>query len=236
MKHLAEEIQIKSKRKIWIMSDPHYGHKNIVRGCSEWKEFEKGSSHQKLRDFDTLEEHNNAIVENINSLVAEDDELWHLGDWSFGGYRNIWEFRKRIKCKNIHSIHGNHDQHIENNRILDEDQAKETPYYATNKMVRMQDIFSSVQYYKELKLNMGSQKVHLIMSHFAMRVWNKSHHGSIMLFGHSHGSLKGYEKYKTMDVGVDTNNLKPYSLEQILDIMRSRENLVDIDHHNQNTN
>lgn len=63
---------------------------------------------------------NEAIIKSINDTVKEDDTLYHLGDWSFGGYHNIWNFRKRIICKDIRFVFGNHDHHIRNNRVLSE--------------------------------------------------------------------------------------------------------------------
>src|SRR5687768_7511272 len=99
----------------WFTSDTHYHHKNIVRGCTEWEESPGG---QRTRNFDTLEAHDAALVENINKQVKENDVLYHAGDWSFGGIDSIWNFRKQIKCKTIHLILGNHDHHIENDRPL----------------------------------------------------------------------------------------------------------------------
>ena len=98
---------------IWFTSDSHWGHKNICIGVSEWDDKE-----QSCRKFDTLEEMNELIVSNINKYVKEDDILYHLGDWSFGGIENIWEFRKQINCKNIYLVPGNHDHHIKSNKIL----------------------------------------------------------------------------------------------------------------------
>ncbi len=211
----------------YFTSDTHYGHKNIVRGTSEWENKDNG---QRVRDFDTMEEHNDALVKSINALVKENDELWHLGDWSFGGFQNIIDFRKKLNCKNIHLVFGNHDHHIERNKE------------------GVQGYFKSVQYYKELSLN--SHRI--IMSHYAMRVWNKSHHGSIMLYGHSHGTLDEFtidttnptwigdqyfiKNYRTMDVGMDTNNLYPYHLDEIIDKMKARDMHMEIDHHNSKTN
>lgn len=87
----------------YFTSDTHYAHKNIVRGTTEWLgDEDKGqASVDRTRNFNTLEEHNQILIDNINQLVKENDVLYHLGDWSFGGYDNIWNFRKQLKCKNI---------------------------------------------------------------------------------------------------------------------------------------
>jgi calcineurin-like phosphoesterase family protein len=103
------KIQINNKQNIFFCSDPHYGHVGIVRGTSSW-EGKKGT-----RDFKTVEEHDNTLVNNINKTVGENDILFCLGDWSFGNYKssenvsNIRKFREKINCKNIHLILGNHD-------------------------------------------------------------------------------------------------------------------------------
>ncbi len=208
-------------QNIFFTSDTHYNHKNIVRGTSEWKGFEEGGSHQRTRDFDTLEEHNEVLVKSINSLVKENDILYHLGDWSFGGHENIKIFRNRLNCKNIHLIFGNHDQHIE---------PKDSPY---------RGCFNSAQHVKQFSLRLGTEKTGkygkqgFFLSHYSHQVWNQHHHGVIHLFGHSHGTIKGIGK--SMDVGVDTNNLYPYHLDEILDIMKGKD-IEIIDHHNKNTN
>lgn len=210
-------------KNIWFTSDTHYHHKNIVRGTTSWE-----GATDKCRDFKTLEEHDTTLVDNINSLVKPDDILFHLGDWSFGGHEQIRHFRERLQCQEIHLILGNHDQHIE---------PIDSPY---------RSLFASVQHYKEITTKVDPTKTKyfgkhkFILSHFAMRVWNKSHHGSIMLHGHSHGTLPDYsngnKKFRTMDVGVDTNNLFPYHLDQILEVMYDRDSCMEVDHHNKKTN
>lgn len=192
--------------QVHFISDTHYSHKNIIRGTSDWVDKDK------TRWFNTIEEHNTCLVNVINSKVREDDILYHLGDWSFGGFENISEFRKQLNCKTIHLILGNHDHHIENNRN------------------RIQNLFESVQHYKEIIVH--NQLI--ILSHYSMRVWNKLHKNSWMLYGHSHGTLPDIGG-KTMDVGCDTNNLLPYSFEEIKQIMNKRINL-EVDHHGKNTN
>ena len=206
---------------IWFTSDTHFHHKNIVRGTTEWTNLDPNTSHQSLRDFNNLEEHDESLITSINSVVKCNDILWHLGDWSFGGHEQIKLFRQRLNCKRINLIFGNHDQHIEKNG---------SPY---------KNLFDSVQYYKELSFKIDCQisgqygKTKLILSHYAHRVWNQSHHGTIHLYGHSHGTLPGVGK--SMDVGVDTNNLYPYHLDEIVDKMKGVETTI-VDHHNENTN
>lgn len=199
----------------FFTSDTHAYHKNICRGTTEWKHKEE-QGYTQCRDFNTPEEMTEQMIFNINSLVKWNDVLYHLGDWSFGGADKIIKFRERINCNTIHLILGNHDQHIEKDSVY-------------------RNLFSSVSHYKEIQLNSHQYgKVRTCMFHYATRVWNKSHHGSIFLYGHSHGTLEDAGN-RSMDVGVDTNNLFPYSEKEILDRLMPRTNDV-VDHHNKGTN
>lgn len=230
------KLQLTEKQNIWFCSDPHYDHGGLVRGTSSWEDT------RLCRDFDTLRQHNDTLVSNINALVKEDDILFCLGDWSFGDYKtnanvdNVRHFRNRLNCNNIHLILGNHDQEI-------------------RKMPVLQSYFSSVQDYLELQVSIPTneqgvkaRKQLIVMSHYAMRVWNKSHHGSYMLHGHSHGTLDAMtpnianptwigdqyyiKNYRTMDVGFDTHpEFRPYSFQEIQDIMQKRDVTLEIDHH-----
>jgi len=67
-----------------------------------------------------------------------------------------------------------------------------------------------VPYIWERKI--GGQWV--VCCHYAMRTWPRSHYGSWQLFGHSHGKLKDHGT-RQMDVGVDTNDFRPYSFDDI---------------------
>ena len=76
----------------------------------------------------------------------------------------------------------------------------------------------------ELKLN----KDLLCLMHYPMHSWNKSHHGSIHLHGHCHGSIDTENRLRRrLDVGVDSENSESYSpisLDQIFDIVDQRPN------------
>jgi len=61
---------------------------------------------------------------------------------------------------------------------------------------------------------------YIVVCHYAMRIWAKSHYNSWQLFGHSHGKLEGVGKQ--MDIGVDTHNFYPYSLDEIRTIMKTK--------------
>lgn len=202
-------------RNIWFTSDTHFGHKNICRGETRWATIDKDTGmkipSQNTRDFETLEEMNNVLVENINKNVKENDILWHLGDWSFGEGNTI-VFRKLLNVKTIHLILGNHDHIIA-------------------KYPELQKLFSSVS------LGYGWPKSPMIkdhkfvLSHFPMLVWDQHIHGSIHLHGHSHGSLqdKNYYERRVMDVGIDCHSeFRPYHIDEILAIMKARKiNPVD---------
>ena len=197
---------------IWFTSDTHFGHTNITGpSISSWKD--------GYRNFNSVQEMNDALVHNINKIVGEDDILYHLGDWSFGGVHNIHYFRKALVCKNIHLILGNHDHHIKD---------KEIKFFDSS--FNPMDLFSSVQNVFTGKI--GSREFHL--SHYSHQVWPASHKGVIHLFGHSHGSLKGIGR--SMDVGVDTHKeFRPYHINEIFKIMDGIS-INFIDHHESDTN
>ena len=79
----------------WFTADFHLGHANIIRYCG--------------RPFESVAEMDAAILGRLNSSVAEDDILYFLGDFCRGSGREALAYRKRIRCKNIFFVEGNHD-------------------------------------------------------------------------------------------------------------------------------
>jgi calcineurin-like phosphoesterase family protein len=57
--------------------------------------------------------------------------------------------------------------------------------------------------------------VQLVLCHYPLKSWPASFHGSVNIFGHEHGVLTNLEP-RQLDVGVDTNNFYPYSLEDVI--------------------
>jgi len=206
-------IKIDKDKKVWIISDTHFGHKNICRGVTEWRLPDGSVPIAQTRDFDTIGQMNDAIVNGINSVVGQDDVLIHLGDWSFGGFENIKIFRDRIVCQEIHLILGNHDHHIENNRS------------------DCQELFTSVNHYTKLMYKFDT----LVLMHYPIDSWDGLNKGHIHLHGHVHlPTGKIFGKGRRMDVGIDGSLFfAPYSLDNVVKIVKLREirSNMDNDHH-----
>jgi len=204
--------KILTSGKVCITSDTHYSHKNICRGVTVWRTIDGNIPIDATRDFPNLDVMNSFIVNNINEKVGPDDTLIHLGDVAFGGVEKIGEFLGRLVCKNVHLVLGNHDQNIKKNREN------------TN------DKFLSIQNY--LEVNIGG--VDFVLSHYPLSSWNQLNKGSIHLHGHVHlPRNKRFGKGKKMDVGMDGNNLYPYSISEIVHMMDKRcvESETNGDHH-----
>lgn len=172
---------------IYFTADTHFNHKNIIQYSN--------------RPFQSVEEMNQSLIDNINALVKSNDELYHLGDFAFG---NVEKFRRQINCKNLHIIFGNHDREARLNKHL----------------------FSSYSDFREIKVFGKS----ITLCHYAMRVWNKSHHGAYHLYGHSHGSLPDDPNSRSFDCGVDCHGYKPISFDEVTQLM-SKKTWKAVDHH-----
>lgn len=61
---------------------------------------------------------------------------------------------------------------------------------------------------------------YIVVCHYAMRVWPRSHYNSWQLFGHSHGKLS--PEGKQHDIGVDNNAYRPISFYEIQNLMGDR--------------
>jgi len=209
-------IKIKNKEKVWIFSDPHYNHKNICRGVTNWRMTDGSVPEAQTRNFKDLDQMNAAIVNNINDTVGQQDILICLGDWSFGGFESITEFWDRLICKNIYLILGNHDHHIENNRD------------------DIEKLFLEVGHYATLEIEDGYK---FRLMHYPISSWDGLRKGVIHLHGHCHlPTDKRFGEGKRMDVGMDGHpEFRPYDLRrEIIPLMNKRpigSELGSEDHH-----
>lgn len=211
-------LRIDKNKKVWITSDTHYNHNNICRGVTNWRMPDGSVPIKQTRDFPTLEKMNETIIRNINNVVGQDDILIHLGDWAFGGFDSIGEFRDRILCQTIHLVFGNHDHHIERNRE------------------NCQRHFASVQDF--LRFEYMSEVIESF--HYPISSWNSLKRGRIHLHGHCH--LADDVKIgngRRLDCGMDGHpEFRPYDLhrECIIPLKKRKigSELGELDHHTDN--
>jgi calcineurin-like phosphoesterase family protein len=248
---IYRKINLRAGQNVYFFSDPHFFHKNICRGTSQWELKDHGGD-DSVRDFDTLDQMNSTIIDNINKMVKEDDWLVCLGDWAFGGIENIWKARQRIVCKKIIHIVGNHDHHIVKNTVLpncfrrymaDRDQElfvnPEDSHSDYDEQAQAQEIFSGVHSYLELTVSHSNgEKNTYNLFHFPITIWNKAHHDRIHLYGHVHGGYTAPDR--SLDVGVDNafklfGEYRPFSERDIQKYMKTRS-YKQQSHHNKNTN
>lgn len=84
--------------KIWITSDLHLNHENIIKYCN--------------RPFNSIEEMNNTLIDNWNNVVAPEDVIICLGDFCLGQKSNVEKFVSRLNGNKLLVI-GNHDRATE---------------------------------------------------------------------------------------------------------------------------
>jgi len=95
----AEEIKrktIKPRKRIFLASDLHLDHRNIIKYCK--------------RPFKSVKHMNSVLVRNWNSVVKKNDVVYFLGDLAYGrGSRNTDYWFRRLNGKKVF-IKGNHDR------------------------------------------------------------------------------------------------------------------------------
>lgn len=205
---------------IWLTSDTHFNHKNICRGVSTW-EGKKGT-----RDFETVEEMNEAIIKSINDNVRAQDILIHAGDFAFGDKSQIPHWRRRIRCEDVRFIYGNHDHAIRSNRDfqrLFNNLSGDRGHLTDCGMVSLHDE--------------SGEKHPTFFFHYCVNgVWEGAHKGWFHAFGHSHGSFpKELIRGRAEDIGWDVFK-RPISEHEFCEHMLALPVFQPIDHHNENTN
>lgn len=153
------------------------------------------------RSFNTPE----ILINNHNAIVRPKDITVHAGDFSFATNAKTLELIKQLNGTHIF-LKGCHDHWLGKNGVFQKGKIQGVGRLYTKRF----------------------DEIHIVVSHWAMRVWPRSHYNSWNLFGHSHGGLEGIGKQ--IDIGVDTEypgiheKYYPYSLDEIIEIMKDRPN------------
>lgn len=184
----------------YFTSDSHFGHANILRYCN--------------RPFSSIQGHDEALIANWNAKITKNDIVYHLGDFCFGKAADALRILGRLNFREFKFVWGNHDRAMES--LSNTNYPRNVYFLGDQREVRIPLCFKQ------------SQKI--VLNHYAMRIWDKSHFGAYHLYGHSHGSLPDDPNSLSFDVGVDCHNYSPISFEEVQKIM-SKKTWKPIDHH-----
>lgn len=155
------------------------------------------------RGFQSIEEHDEAIITNCNKIVKPDDELWILGDLALGDKYEWDKWISALECNNVHFIIGNHDT---NNKIN---------YYIDHGLIN--EGYASVMKY--------SKRLSFYLSHYPTLTGNFDFddHPVWNLSGHTHSKAKfpeGRYDAPIYNVALDAHDNYPVSIEQIVTDIR----------------
>lgn len=172
---------------IYVTADLHLGHRGILT---------LGNG----RPFKTVEEMDETIIGNWNSMITHRDVAYILGDVCLGNLNIAQKYLEQLNGQ-VYVMRGNHDD-----RWIKKFQVNQyiVPHRQGRGYVRKAPV------YKEMKFD-GNR---IVMFHYRVEDWQDMYKGSVMLHGHSHGSLPPVKD--TLDVCVDDNDYKPYTLEQAI--------------------
>ena len=175
---------------IFLISDTHFNHANILK-------FTNLAGQQTRPEFGNLDEMNEHIIDRWNSVVGENDLVYHLGDVYFGKQNNEASNRsilRRLKGKK-HLILGNHDD------------AKDPVLH---------EFFDKITMWHYLR-DHGMTLSHIPLHETTL---NESRHGEKALNIHGHIHRNPSPSKRHINVSVEQINYTPVAVEDAPRIIR----------------
>lgn len=184
---------------IHFTGDTHFGHANIIKHCS--------------RPFRGVVEMDKALVENWNSVVGPDDEVYHLGDFTLANRKIAADVFRRLSGHiKVLGIEWHHDR----GWLTKGRQA--FPLYSLQE--HRVEILPPEHVLQFDKAPQGHYRRVIHLAHYPLAQWDRKHYGAWHLHGHSHGSHHG--DGRILDVGVDCRDFMPVSMDEVRSIMEDR--------------
>ena len=176
--------------EIFFGSDFHFAHRRvIIHNQTPWK---------------TVEEWDEGIIANTNSVVGKKDDLWILGDFAFADHARYFH---RLNGKK-HLVAGSHD-----------DMPLEV-------LRNFSNFRNSIEEMRNVMLKINGRRYFL--SHTCHRTWEACHYGVPHLFGHSHGRCTTYNMSFEVSLFTKMANFKPIHLSAIdAEVERRRQMMED---------
>lgn len=190
--------------KIWFTSDLHFGHKRILKFVpNRIKEF-----NLNIEDEDVITIHDKSLIEKWNKTISKRDTVYILGDVSFASVEETKKILEKLNGKK-HLILGNHDGSCAslNNYFVSVTQIKEVMF-------------------KKIHHEFLDEDMCCVLCHYPLIAWNRRMHGSVMLHGHTHGSIcdiNTNSEELRVDVGFDSKlaNCDFISLEDVYKYLKN---------------
>ena len=178
--------------QVFFCSDTHFGHAQPFI--------------YEDRGFDTVEEMNETIVKNWNSVVGPDDTVYLLGDVIMGGITNI-KYLARLNG-HIEIIAGNHDS---DRRIDEYCKLPNITFHGYGDIYKTKKRTFYLSHHQQIMKNGDSVYI----------PWN--------IHGHTHSKEKFSEYDHCYNVSLDAHNCTPVSLDQImLDIDNHKKEKAEV--------
>lgn len=144
------------------------------------------------REFSTVEERKKFLVRRWNEKVRPEDEIYILGDFSDGTPEQTATLLRQLNGKK-YLIIGNNDCYLEDEHFP------------------QGELFAWVRPYYELHA-LGTT---FVLFHFPIEVWAGYRKNSVHLHGHTHRRVPMIEPIRRYEVGVDSHDGYPVSIDEV---------------------
>lgn len=196
--------------KIWLISDLHFGHA---------KEFVVD-----YRGFSSIEEHDDTLVKNWNSLVDDEDDVYLLGDVAVGNAETGYSHLAELKGK-IHIVRGNHDTDEKCKRYLEMDNVVEL---ADAKYLRYGSITLFLCHFPTLVSHDKLKR----MKNAVINLYGHTHQKDSRFYMLNYGTDRQEAHPYMYCVCADCHDMSPVLLDDIIEEVRAEKNNYDGRHQN----
>lgn len=178
--------------KIFIIADTHFYHYNIIKYCN--------------RPFSDVEIMNQKMIDEWNSVVSDNDIVFHLGDFGFGSREQLQNINSQLNGRKV-LLKGNHDMRKGNQFWLDcgfdyvfKDKSKD--------LLELLNLF-------DITLNLELKYTSVILSHYPIQV-NET---ELNIHGHIHNSpldTTMFSKDNHICISTELLNYKPIEIKELI--------------------
>jgi calcineurin-like phosphoesterase family protein len=160
------------------------------------------------------------IISRWNCLVHNEDTVYHLGDFTLLGRDRAIAYARQLNG-HIHVLANlwHHDHFWLNYDFGDGYHygAYGGMFSASGHVVTIEPPVIVMERY-ELSATEHPQVI--VLCHYPFAVWDRKHYGAWHLHGHSHMRYEG--EGKVLDVGVDSHDFYPISLDKVVSYMKQK--------------